>query len=105
MAIDQVIGIKIIAVIGIKCLTEFEPNDQIDPIETQTLDAQGLLCPEPVMMIRKTIRSLKTNDVLLVVADDPSTKRDVPSFCEFMDHELISAETEVLPYRYWVKKG
>ncbi len=99
MAIDQIIEIKIIAVIGIKCLTDS------NPIEIQTLDAQGLLCPEPVMMIRKTIRSLKTNDILLVVADDPSTKRDVPSFCEFMDHELVSAETEVIPYKYWVKKG
>ena len=74
------------------------------PIETQTLDALGLLCPEPVMMIRKTIRSMKINDILLIVADDPSTKRDVPSFCEFMDHELISSETKNLPYQFWIKK-
>jgi tRNA 2-thiouridine synthesizing protein A len=72
--------------------------------ETQTLDAQGLRCPEPVMMIRKTIRSMVTGDVLLVLADDPSTKRDVASFCEFMDHDLVSTETENLPYQFWIKK-
>lgn len=75
-----------------------------NPTESISLNAQGLLCPEPVMMIRKTIRSMKTNDILLVVADDPSTKRDVPSFCEFMDHELVSAETKKLPYQFWIKK-
>ena len=92
-------AIEIIAVIGIRLLADF------DPIETQTLDAQGLLCPEPVMMIRKTVRSMNIGDVLLVLADDPSTKRDVPSFCEFMDHQLISKQIEILPFKYWVKKG
>lgn len=70
-----------------------------------TLEAQGLRCPEPVMMIRKSIRSMANGEVLLILADDPATKRDVPNFCQFMDHQLIKAETEQLPYRYWVQKG
>lgn len=70
-----------------------------------TLDAKGLRCPEPVMMIRKSIRSMKTGEVLLIIADDPATKRDVPSFCEFMDHELLAAENESTPFQYWIKKG
>ena len=74
------------------------------PIETETLDALGLRCPEPVMMIRKTIRSMTSDEVLLVLADDPSTRRDVPSFCEFMDHELVSSNTESLPYQFWIRK-
>ena len=65
---------------------------------TQTLDTIGLRCPEPVMLIRKHIR-------LLMLADDPATTRDIPSFCQFMDHTLLHSETEQLPYRYWVKKG
>lgn len=47
---------------------------------THSLDAQGLRCPEPVMMVRKTIRTMQAGDVLLVMADDPSTTRDIPSF-------------------------
>ncbi|VEI46987.1 SirA protein [Actinobacillus equuli] len=39
------------------------------------------------------------------MADDPATTRDIPSFCEFMDHQLLNSETENTPYRYWVKKG
>ncbi|MCE0557757.1 MULTISPECIES: sulfurtransferase TusA [unclassified Motilimonas] len=69
------------------------------------LDAIGLRCPEPVMMIRKTVRKLTTGETLLVIADDPSTTRDIPSFCRFMDHALVASETENQPYRYLIKKG
>ncbi len=71
----------------------------------QTLDACGLRCPEPVMMVRKTVRSLEEGDLLLVLADDPATVRDIPSFCRFMDHTLLESDTAVLPYRYLIKKG
>lgn len=71
----------------------------------QELDTQGLRCPEPVMMVRKTIRKLGSGDLLLVLADDPSTSRDIPSFCRFMDHELLEQHTEQAPYRYLIKKG
>jgi len=73
--------------------------------ENRTLSAEGLRCPEPVMMIRKTIRSMKDGEVLKVIADDPSTKRDIPTFCEFMDHQLLKKETDQVPYFYWIKKG
>ncbi|EKO3558670.1 sulfurtransferase TusA [Vibrio metschnikovii] len=72
---------------------------------THSLDAQGLRCPEPVMMVRKTIRTMQAGDVLLVMADDPSTTRDIPSFCRFMDHQLLAQQTEQLPYQYLIKKG
>ena len=57
------------------------------------------------MMIRKTIRSLADGDTLLVIADDPATTRDIPSFCRFMDHQLLSAHTETLPFQYLIRKG
>ncbi len=74
-------------------------------IATKILDALGLLCPEPVMMIRKTIRSMEKGDILLIKADDPSTKRDVLSFCEFMDHQLLAKEVDKLPFKYWIEKN
>lgn len=87
-------------------------NDDKEPLmtiktelATHTLDAQGLRCPEPVMMVRKTIRKMENGEVLLVKADDPSTTRDIPSFCRFMDHQLLGAQTNALPYLYLIKKG
>ena len=70
-----------------------------------TLDAQGLRCPEPVMMVRKTVRNMQSGETLLIVADDPATTRDIPGFCTFMEHELVAQQTETLPYRYLIRKG
>lgn len=69
------------------------------------LDTLGLRCPEPVMLTRKTIRDMQNGEILHIIADDPATTRDIPSFCEFMDHQLIKKEVESIPYHYWVKKG
>ncbi|WP_286263854.1 sulfurtransferase TusA [Thalassotalea atypica] len=69
------------------------------------LDTVGLRCPEPVMMVRKAIRSIEIGQTLLVSADDPSTTRDIPSFCRFMEHELVSKQTVDKPYLYLIKKG
>ncbi|MGL5047569.1 MAG: sulfurtransferase TusA [Shewanella sp.] len=70
-----------------------------------TLDALGLRCPEPVMMVRKTVRQMAAGETLLIIADDPATTRDIPSFCEFMDHTLIASETTQTPYQYLIRKG
>ncbi|XOV80484.1 MAG: sulfurtransferase TusA [Aestuariibacter sp.] len=80
-------------------------DNQNDPKVTRTLDAKGLRCPEPVMMVRLEIRNMAEGERLLIEADDPSTARDIPSFCRFMEHQLIEAETETLPYRFIVQKG
>lgn len=69
------------------------------------LDALGLRCPEPVMMVRKAVRTMKDGETLLIVADDPATTRDIPGFCRFMEHTLLASDTESLPYRYLLCKG
>ena len=71
----------------------------------QQLDALGLRCPEPVMMIRLTIRKMQPGQTLLITADDPATTRDIPAFCRFMDHELLAQDVTTLPYRYLLKKN
>ena len=73
--------------------------------DKKILDTLGLRCPEPVMMIRKTVRKMQAGELLEVIADDPATTRDIPSFCRFMDHTLIEINIEQIPYRYLIKKG
>lgn len=69
------------------------------------LDALGMRCPEPVMMVRLQIRNMQDGQTLSVIADDHSTTRDIPSFCRFMEHTLVSAHTDDSPYQYLIKKG
>ncbi|WP_424926840.1 sulfurtransferase TusA family protein [Amaricoccus tamworthensis] len=54
------------------------------------LDAQGLLCPLPVLKARKRLLALKSGEVLRVVADDPAALIDFPHFCNEQGHELVS---------------
>ena len=69
------------------------------------LDAQGLMCPEPVMMLHKKVREMQTGEVLKVVATDPSTTRDIPKFYNFLKHELVSQSQEESLYIYFIRKG
>jgi tRNA 2-thiouridine synthesizing protein A len=69
------------------------------------LDALGKRCPEPVMLIRGIVRKMSDGETLAIIADDPSTKRDIPSFCRFMDHTLLKVQTEQMPFQYLVRKG
>lgn len=69
------------------------------------LNLIGLRCPEPIMIIRKTLRSMKKNETILILADDPSTKRDIPSFCYFMEHQLLENKVEDKLYYYLLKKA
>ena len=57
------------------------------------LDTQGLICPEPVMMLHKTIRRADGGDIIEVLATDPATTRDIPNFCRHLGHELVKQET------------
>lgn len=69
------------------------------------LNALSLRCPEPVMMVRLKIREMQIGETVTVTADDHSTTRDIPSFCRFMEHELVDTDIEKSPYRFVIKKG
>ena len=68
------------------------------------LDARGLYCPEPVMLLHNKVREMVVGEVLEILATDPSTTRDIPKFCHFLGHELIQQEESDGGYRYLVRK-
>jgi tRNA 2-thiouridine synthesizing protein A len=68
------------------------------------LDASGLYCPEPVMMLHNKIREIEAEHCLYLKATDPSTTRDVPKFCIYLGHELLSEEQQGEHYYYLIRK-
>lgn len=74
-------------------------------IPDRTLDTTGLVCPEPVMLLHKAIRDSRSGELILVIASDPSTERDIPSFCEFLGHHLVQQNAVGGRYRFYVRKG
>lgn len=68
------------------------------------LDATGLLCPEPLMLVRQRVREIAPGEILHISATDPSTQRDFQNFCRFMGHELLESETGGDVLQFWIKK-
>ncbi len=68
------------------------------------LHASGLFCPEPVMMLHSKVRELAAGDVLKVIATDPSTQRDIPKFCMFLEHQLLESSEQDGTYMYLIRK-
>lgn len=71
----------------------------------ETIDAKGLLCPLPVLRLRKRIRLLATGDVIVLISDDPAAVIDVPHFCSEAGHTLISIFEESGAKHFLVRKG
>lgn len=68
------------------------------------LDAVGLYCPEPVMLLHVEMRKIKSEQILKVEATDPSTTRDIVKFCQFLGHDLVEQKEEAGHFFYWIKK-
>ena len=69
------------------------------------LDARGLYCPEPVMLLHNRINDVAPGRVLRVRATDPSTTRDIPRFCQFLGHELINQQETDDESLYLIRRG
>ena len=65
------------------------------------IDALGLLCPLPVLRLRKRIGPLPAGALIRLQADDPAAHVDVPHFCTEAGHDFLGAEGT----DFWVRKG
>ncbi|WP_245815207.1 sulfurtransferase TusA family protein [Shimia gijangensis] len=58
---------------------------------THEIDAIGLLCPLPVLKLRKRLQPLAAGEHIRLLADDPAAIVDVPHFCNESGHTLLSS--------------
>jgi len=57
----------------------------------RTLDATGLLCPEPVFRARRALAGMEAGQLLQVCADDPLVEVDMAVFCQRTGHSMVSS--------------
>ena len=69
------------------------------------LDARGLLCPLPVLKLRKRLKSLARGAVVELWADDPAAVVDVPHYCGEAGQELLGMSEREGFTAYRVRKG
>ncbi|MGD9918307.1 MAG: sulfurtransferase TusA family protein [Paenirhodobacter sp.] len=69
------------------------------------IDARGLLCPLPVLRLRKVLATLAPGAEVVLEATDGASWIDVPHFCTQAGHRLIEATDEGGVLRYRVRRG
>ena len=70
-----------------------------------TLDAIGLLCPEPLFQARTAIDALQPGEVLEVLADDPAAEEDLTRFAKRAGHEMVAVEDQGDHKRFLIRRG
>lgn len=70
-----------------------------------TLDTSGKCCPMPMVETNKAIKTLDPGQVLEIVATDPATQTDIPSWCRRTGNELLEQGNDAGVLRYYVRKG
>jgi tRNA 2-thiouridine synthesizing protein A len=71
---------------------------------TATVDARGQSCPGPLVALLKTLKDVHPGDLLELLATDPGSRSDVPSWSKLSGHELLDASETSGVYRYVIRK-
>ena len=73
------------------------PRNKINFSEIKSeiiIEAQGLLCPLPVLKLRKVLIDCSEGCIVKLIADDPAAKIDVAYFCNETGNFFIGEELE-----------
>jgi tRNA 2-thiouridine synthesizing protein A len=71
---------------------------------TATVDAQGLLCPLPVLRARKSMKALNSGEILEILATDPGSVADFAAYCKTTGDELVESSELDGVYRFLIRK-
>ena len=73
---------------------------------SERIDARGLLCPLPVLRLRKRLLALPPGARVTLLATDRAALIDVPHFCAQSGHRLLeTVETAPGQTEYTVERG
>lgn len=70
-----------------------------------TLDTTGLLCPMPIVELRKKIDDLRSGSILEMSADDMGAVKDVPAWCNSTGNEYLGMEKEGDVVKFYIRKS
>ncbi len=58
---------------------------------TATVDARGRSCPGPLVALHQALKQARPGDLLELLATDPGSRSDVPSWSRLSGHQLLEA--------------
>jgi tRNA 2-thiouridine synthesizing protein A len=70
-----------------------------------TVDARGQSCPGPLVTLHRALKDAERGDLLELLATDPGSKSDVPSWATLSGNELVEAGEADGVFRYVIRKA
>ncbi len=68
------------------------------------LDVKGLSCPLPVLRTKKALRDIPLDATLQVLTTDPSSIKDMETFCRQTGNELLAWKNDGGTYVFEIKR-
>ena len=68
-------------------------NRQIDGREVTiaaSIDAVGLFCPMPIVLLKKELDEVSPNQIVEIIADDSGFHNDLHSWCKLTNNKVLS---------------
>lgn len=72
---------------------------------THTVDARGQSCPGPLVTLARALRDAERGDLLELLATDPGSRSDVPSWATMSGNELLDAGEDDGTFRFVIRKA
>ena len=72
----------------------------------EEIDATGLLCPLPVLKLRKRIKNINKGQVIKIFSDDPAAELDIPHFCNETNNKILKKiqEKDNIGFTFYIMK-
>jgi len=72
---------------------------------TRTVDARGQSCPGPLVTLARALKGAARGDLFELLATDPGSRSDVPSWAKLSGNELLDATEADGEFRYTIRKA
>jgi tRNA 2-thiouridine synthesizing protein A len=72
---------------------------------TATVDARGQSCPGPLVALHRALRDARRGDLLELLATDPGSKSDVPSWAKLSGNGIVATSEADGEFRYVIRKA
>ena len=69
------------------------------------VDARGQSCPGPLVSLAKALKEASSGELLELLATDPGSRSDIPSWAEISGNELLESHEGDGEFRFLVRKA
>jgi len=69
------------------------------------LDASGLMCPLPLLRLKKVLAGMASGEVVKVIATDPAAHLDIGVYVDQTGHCLIEIKRQSSSQIFYIRKN